>query len=81
MTRRGRNWRRSALAASVAAAAALAFAASGEARHQTRSARFAFPTATVAVGNRLLVLNSQLDKLGTKNPPSLPFTVVSIPRP
>jgi sugar lactone lactonase YvrE len=48
---------------------------------QTRSPRFAFPTATIAVGNRLLVLNSQLDKLGTKNPPSLPFTVVNIPRP
>ena len=36
---------------------------------------------TRAGRDRLLVLNAQLDKLGTKNPPRLPFTVVAVPRP
>lgn len=46
-----------------------------------RNSRFLFPTAVVAWRDRLLVLNAQLDKLGTKNPPRLPFTVVAVPRP
>jgi Cu-Zn family superoxide dismutase len=46
-----------------------------------RNSRFLFPTAVVAWRNRLLVLNAQLDKLGTKSPPKLPFTVVAVPRP
>jgi Cu-Zn family superoxide dismutase len=46
-----------------------------------RSPRFLFPTATVAFRHSLLVLNAQLNHLGSKVPPKLPFTVVSVPRP
>jgi Cu-Zn family superoxide dismutase len=49
--------------------------------HVVRSRRFLFPTAAVAFRHRLLVLNAQLNRLGTKVPPKLPFTVVSVPRP
>jgi Cu-Zn family superoxide dismutase len=54
---------------------------SGNLTGTMRNSRFLFPTAVVAWRNRLLVLNAQLDKLGTKNKPKLPFTVVAVPRP
>ena len=40
---------------------------------------FAFPTAVARVGERLLVVNAQLDRMG--GAPRLPFTVVSIAEP
>lgn len=54
---------------------------SGNLTGTMRNSRFLFPTAVVAWRNRLLVLNAQLDKLGTKNKPRLPFTVIAVPRP
>ena len=48
----------------------------------TRNPAFMFPTGIVAVGRRMLVLNSQLDKFGSKTAkPKLPFTVTNIARP
>jgi Cu-Zn family superoxide dismutase len=47
----------------------------------TRNRAFQFPSAVAVVGNRLLVLNSQLDKFIAMKPPVLPFTISSIPRP
>jgi superoxide dismutase, Cu-Zn family len=41
-----------------------------------RSSTFAFPTAVAVSGGRLLVVNSQLDKMGGH--PRLPFTVVAV---
>ena len=41
------------------------------------SERFAFPTAVAVDDNRLLVVNSQLDKMGGS--PRLPFTVIAMP--
>jgi Cu-Zn family superoxide dismutase len=41
-----------------------------------RSSAFAFPTAIAVSGGRLLVVNSQLDKMGGH--PRLPFTVVTV---
>jgi sugar lactone lactonase YvrE len=41
-----------------------------------RSYAFAFPTAVAVSGGRLLVVNSQLDKMGGH--PRLPFTVVAV---
>jgi Cu-Zn family superoxide dismutase len=40
---------------------------------------FAFPTALAVTGERLLVVNAQLDKMETE--PELPFSVVAIPAP
>jgi superoxide dismutase, Cu-Zn family len=40
------------------------------------SDRFAFPTAVAVEADRLLVVNSQLDKMGSE--PRLPFTVVTV---
>jgi Cu-Zn family superoxide dismutase len=47
----------------------------------TRNPAFAFPTAAIAVGGRLLVLESQLDRLIAKKQPRLPFTITSVRRP
>ncbi len=47
----------------------------------TRNAKFRFPTGAVAVGNRMLVVNSQLDRFLAKKPAKLPFTITNIPRP
>jgi len=44
-----------------------------------RSAEFAFPTAVAVRGEQLLVVNSQLDRMGAT--PRLPFTVVAIDQP
>jgi hypothetical protein len=41
-----------------------------------RSEAFAFPTAIAVRNDRLLVLNAQLDKMGST--PLLPFTVIAI---
>jgi hypothetical protein len=51
----------------------------------TTSPRFDFTVGIAAVGDRLLVLNSQFEHLGlgggTATPPTLPFTITSITRP
>ncbi len=47
----------------------------------TTDPAFDFPTTFARVGDRLLVLNSQLDKRGRNEPPALPFVVLSIPVP
>jgi sugar lactone lactonase YvrE len=44
-----------------------------------RRGPFAFPTTIAQAGNRLLVVNGQLDKLGAPATVTLPFTVSSIP--
>ena len=51
--------------------------ASGLVRTTLRSDAFAFPTAVAVQGERLLVVNGQLDRMG--GAPQLPFTVVAIP--
>jgi sugar lactone lactonase YvrE len=56
--------------------------ASGAVDTVTTSPRFDFTVALAAVGDRLLVLNSQFEHLGAgAGAPTLPFTVVSITRP
>jgi Cu-Zn family superoxide dismutase len=50
--------------------------ASGQVRSMIRSEAFAFPTAIAVRNDRLLVLNAQLDKMGST--PLLPFTVIAI---
>ncbi len=52
--------------------------AAGRVRTILRSDVFAFPTAIAVRDERLLVVNSQLDKMGRA--PQLPFTVVAIER-
>ena len=52
--------------------------AAGRVRTVLRSDAFAFPTAIAVRDERLLVVNSQLDKMGRA--PQLPFTVVAIER-
>jgi superoxide dismutase, Cu-Zn family len=52
--------------------------AAGTVRTILRSDAFAFPTAIAVRDERLLVVNSQLDKMGRA--PQLPFTVVAIER-
>ena len=42
---------------------------------------FAFPTTFARSGDRLLVVNSQLDKRTANQPPTLPFTIVGVPIP
>jgi len=49
----------------------------GRIRTAVHSERFAFPTAVAVDDNRLLVVNSQLDKMGGS--PRLPFTVIAMP--
>jgi Cu-Zn family superoxide dismutase len=49
----------------------------GRVRALLRSPAFAFPTAIAVRGDRLLVVNAQLDRMGAS--PQLPFTVVAIP--
>jgi hypothetical protein len=49
----------------------------GQVRGRIRSDAFAFPTAIARWDDHLLVVNSQLDRMGGS--PSLPFTVVAIP--
>jgi sugar lactone lactonase YvrE len=49
---------------------------SGRVSALVRCDAFAFPTAVTLSGRRLLVVNSQLDKMGGH--PQLPFTVVAI---
>ena len=46
-----------------------------------KDADFDFPTTFAQVGNNLLVVNSQLNKRTANQPPTLPFTVVSIAAP
>jgi sugar lactone lactonase YvrE len=55
--------------------------ASGTVETVTTSPRFDVITGVVAVGDRLLVVNSQFEHLGTPTPPTLPFTITSITRP
>ncbi len=50
---------------------------SGRVRTLLQSSAFAFPTAVAVDGDRLLVVNGQLDQIGGS--PRLPFTVVAIP--
>lgn len=52
---------------------------SGRVTDTIASDAFAFPTSIVVSGDRLLVLNAQLDKMG--GDPELPFTVVAVARP
>lgn len=52
--------------------------AAGRVRTILRSDTFLFPTAIAVRGERLLVVNGQLDKIGSA--PQLPFTVVAIDR-
>jgi Cu-Zn family superoxide dismutase len=52
---------------------------SGRVTALRRHPSFAFPTTMAQAGNRLLVVNSQLDKLGAPATVTLPFTVSSIP--
>jgi Cu-Zn family superoxide dismutase len=52
--------------------------AAGRVKTILRSDAFAFPTAIAVRDDRLLVVNSQLDKMGRA--PQLPFTVVAIER-
>jgi Cu-Zn family superoxide dismutase len=47
----------------------------------TTDPEFDFPTTFARAGDRLLVLNSQLDKRTANQPPALPFVVVAIPVP
>ncbi|HEY8599714.1 MAG TPA: hypothetical protein VIL85_14850 [Thermomicrobiales bacterium] len=42
---------------------------------------FDFPTTFARVGERLLVVNSQLNKRTANQPPTLPFTIVGLPIP
>lgn len=67
--------------AQIAVVRLSADARTGNLTSTMRNSRFLFPTAVVAWRNRLLVLNAQLDKLGTASKPKLPFTVVAVPRP
>ena len=53
--------------------------AAGSVRETLGSDAFAFPTAIAVRDERLLVVNSQLDKMG--GAPELPFTVVAIEQP
>lgn len=50
--------------------------ATGKVRAVMTSGAFAFPTAIAITGNRLLVVNAQLDKMG--GTPRLPFTVAAV---
>jgi len=52
---------------------------SGEVTTMVRSDAFAFPTATAVLDEQLLVVNAQLDKMGTT--PALPFTIVGLEQP
>ena len=52
--------------------------AAGSVRKFIDSTAFTFPTAVAVRDDRLLVVNSQLDKMGRE--PQLPFTVVAIER-
>jgi len=54
-------------------------ARAGTVRHVIRSESFRFPTALALQADRLLVVNSQLDRM--QSGAQLPFTVVAIPRP
>jgi Cu-Zn family superoxide dismutase len=51
----------------------------GEVRTLLSSEDFAFPTAMAVAGDRLLVVNAQLDKMESE--PQLPFSVIAIPAP
>jgi Cu-Zn family superoxide dismutase len=53
--------------------------AAGRVRTILRSDAFAFPSSVAVRGERLLVVNSQLDRMGQT--PDLPFTVVAIEKP
>ncbi|MGN6676066.1 MAG: hypothetical protein ACTHMA_22455, partial [Thermomicrobiales bacterium] len=55
--------------------------ASGTVVGTTTDPTFAFPTAVARVGDPQLVVNSQQDKRTTNQPPTLPFTVSSLPVP
>jgi hypothetical protein len=52
---------------------------SGTVRRQIESPRFHFPTTVQVAGRRLLVVNSQFDRLGAT--PDLPFTLAAVRRP
>lgn len=52
---------------------------SGRVTTTVRSDAFAFPTAIAVRNDQLLVVNAQLDKMGTA--PALPFTIVGLKRP
>ena len=55
--------------------------ASATVAETTSDPEFDFPTTFARVGDRFLVVNSQLDKRGRNEPPALPFVVLSIPVP
>ena len=54
---------------------------SGWIRWSGTSPAFRFPTALAKAGDRLLIVNGQLDQMGPGLHPDLPFTVTSIPDP
>ncbi len=43
--------------------------------------RFDFPTTLARAGDRFLIVNSQLDKRGRNEAPTLPFVILSVPVP
>lgn len=47
----------------------------------TADPHFDFPTTIARVGDRLLVVNSQLNKRSANQPPTLPFVIVGLPIP
>lgn len=53
----------------------------GEAGQPFSDPTFRFPSTLAFTGNRLLVVNSQLDRDQQNLPPELPFTVSSVPLP
>ncbi len=55
--------------------------ASATVAETTSDPEFDFPTTFARVGDRFLVVNSQLDKRGRNEPPALPFVILSIPVP
>lgn len=55
--------------------------ASGKVMSSVTDASLGFPTTLAKAGNRLLIVNAQFDKQRANQPPSLPFSVSSIPVP
>jgi Cu-Zn family superoxide dismutase len=54
---------------------------SGKRLSTTTDPSFRFPTTGAALGDRLLVVNSQFDRRGSAQGPELPFTVSDLPLP
>ena len=55
--------------------------ASGQVQSSTTDASFLFPTTIARADDRLLVVNSQLNRRNAGQPPELPFTLTSVALP